>query len=432
MTEISKHVAQELGRMDSFTLIWTKVRLLPSSIFHQTMKTLSLPRNQLKSLAGIEAAENLANLDVSSNLLTMLPDELGRLKFLECLNISGNGVKELPQTIGSLNRLTTFNCSSNKMKTLPESIGNLKALMDFDVGNNYLTDLPESIGNLQALIDLRAQSNQLSSLPLRFNQLIKLKSLLLRKNKFVAVPKQLSSLTNLQNLNLKDNLISTMSAPISSLTCLILDGNQFTSIDETILSCVNLQMLWLQRNQIRKVSAGINKLTKLRTLHLSGNDRLELPEEIGQLEQLKHVSLKSTGIKSIPNFLASNPNITVELDDLDEEERDMIEDVEIRNKRKTSVGLLSRLSTLFGKDPRDEGNPLRHTNPRHTLVPETFKTNSESKSRDYSSVHYKDTMRDTMRPGGLNDGDLEMQRLNGLKVAEHMQARKQTRNDGEY
>lgn len=318
LTAIPKYYAARLKKLEFFAITWSKVKTLPTELFHDGLKTLNLQRNQLRSLNGIERAVNLSNLDVSSNQIDELPKTFGQLSNLSTLNVSGNFIKELPESFGGLGELRMLNCSCNRLKHLPDSVCNLIKLKSLDLSNNQLARLPETVGSLPELEDLNMRANFLQALPDSFGRLPKLNSLILRKNKFATVPNQLSRLSSLQSLNMRDNSIKQFGITISSLKSLILDSNELEAIDEGILRCSNLQMLSLQENKITKIQPEIKRMKALRSLYLSANEIDEIPNEIEFLEHLCHLSLRATRIQSLPGAILKLENLTMlDLDDCD-------------------------------------------------------------------------------------------------------------------
>ena len=106
--------------------------------------------------------------------LKILPESIGRLKFLKILILSYNKLTTLPESIGNLLSLQTLDLGNNEITSLPESICNLKSLEILKLAKNKIESLPESMGNLQSLKELRLEDNHLTSLP---ESMFRLKSL---------------------------------------------------------------------------------------------------------------------------------------------------------------------------------------------------------------------------------------------------------------
>ena len=79
MNTLPKHVAADMTGLSSFTLTWTKVKSLPSTLFQLPLKSLHLVRNELKTVTGVEKAEQLTILDISNNVIEVLPKNFGQL-----------------------------------------------------------------------------------------------------------------------------------------------------------------------------------------------------------------------------------------------------------------------------------------------------------------------------------------------------------------
>jgi Leucine-rich repeat (LRR) protein len=91
---------------------------------------------------------SLSVLDVSSNRLTALPLEIGKLTSLSSLYVGYNKLKTLPSEIGDISSLEKLNIMMNDIDFLPLSICNLKNLKELDVSFNNLSSLPRGLGNL--------------------------------------------------------------------------------------------------------------------------------------------------------------------------------------------------------------------------------------------------------------------------------------------
>lgn len=324
---VPKQLCFELPSLESLSVTWSNIRALPPRIFQLPLTALHLQRNQLKSLDGLEQATRLTLLDVSHNMLEVLPDIFVHLTSLEVLNIADNRIANLPDSIGSARRLTEFNCSHNRLSSLPNAVGNITQLTILDVSHNQLTVLPASVGNLVNLRDLRARNNLLRSLPSSFSQLQHVTSLLLRNNKFKHVPSQLSTLTNLENLNMGDNEIAHIADSIPPLKYLVLDQNDLSQIDPGIVQCSNLRLLSLKRNRLghTRLTEDIGQLTNIQSLFLSDNAISCIPAALGRLKRLLHLSLSSTNIQTIPLAVASLSSLqTLEIEDCTELDRQLI------------------------------------------------------------------------------------------------------------
>jgi len=91
----------------------------------------------------------LEDLDLSVNLINVLPEELGKLTNLKKLVIASNKLVTLPISIGELQNLTALDCRSNELSEIPDTIGDLLRCQKMDFSNNMLTELPWNLWKLQ-------------------------------------------------------------------------------------------------------------------------------------------------------------------------------------------------------------------------------------------------------------------------------------------
>ena len=143
------------------------------------MNTLQMLRNgQLKSSTRLslscelktfpaeifDLADTLEILDLSTNKLSALPDDFGRLKKLRILFLSENKFKEIPKVLAQCSELTMIGFKSNQISSFPENAlpSNVQWLILTD---NKIEKLPDSIGNLTKLQKCMLAGNRLHSLP---------------------------------------------------------------------------------------------------------------------------------------------------------------------------------------------------------------------------------------------------------------------------
>lgn len=88
-------------------------------------------------------------------------------------------------------------------------------------------------------------------------------------------------------------------------------SSNFGAIPEEIGNLINLKSLNLDNCQISTIPASIGNLTKLETLSLAYNNIEEIPDSIGNLINLKSLKLQYNKIKEVPNSLSSIPNLGV-------------------------------------------------------------------------------------------------------------------------
>ena len=178
---------------------------------------------------------------------------------------------------------------------------------------------------LTNLRTLDLSKNLLRQLDVRCGSLVNLKSLNLDHNKLTGgTVSCLSKLTKLQNLSLGGNLLGRMipgssntnpntilpTLP-SSLKQFKLNDNFLSSIPPSIITSqlTKLEKLDLSSNQLAAIPVEIaTTLQALIELNLDSNSIVSLPNEMGQLRQLKQLSLRNNHITVTSTiFSESNP-----------------------------------------------------------------------------------------------------------------------------
>ncbi|XP_076886869.1 putative disease resistance protein RGA3 [Bidens hawaiensis] len=95
----------------------------------------------------------LKTLDLSRNMLLVIPNDINKLKSLCYLNLSHNPLYELPETVCDLPNLQTLKLfACYHLTRLPQSIGKLEKLrhLEFDETRSFLA-LPKGVAKLTAL-----------------------------------------------------------------------------------------------------------------------------------------------------------------------------------------------------------------------------------------------------------------------------------------
>ncbi|KAJ8984995.1 hypothetical protein NQ317_016906 [Molorchus minor] len=103
----------------------------------------------------------LVYLDLSSNVLICIPEQIAIFQDLTVLNLQDNNLTDLPE---EMVRLTELNLSNNKLRELPPDIVNIRSLLKLDVSHNSIQYLP-NMGELRKLQLLYAQHNDIEEIP---------------------------------------------------------------------------------------------------------------------------------------------------------------------------------------------------------------------------------------------------------------------------
>ncbi|MBN1980319.1 MAG: leucine-rich repeat domain-containing protein [Chitinivibrionales bacterium] len=226
---------------------------------------------------------------------------------VDSLTLCDNHVATLPAQIGNLTNLVKLDMSRNLLTTIPAEMGKIAALRSLYCENNLVTSLPEEIGNCTNLIELYLGNNQLVMVPVEIRKLVKLSWLVLNNNQITMLPADIGDLVGLEILFLQGNKLTTLPPEIgklSKLHWLYLYENEMTKLPAEIGNCTSLTELNLNNNQFASIPPQIGNLTKLYKLVLFNNRLTTLPEELGNLLNITQLEVSCNNL-SEPNIPAN-------------------------------------------------------------------------------------------------------------------------------
>ena len=116
-----------------------------------TITTLQLDHNQIHVVPrGIALFRNLQNLDLSSNSMTYLSNEIVQLIHLHTLTARNNRFTndDLPKDLGLMHQLISVNLSGNRLTHFPMQLTEIAGLKSIRLGANLIETVPEEISNL--------------------------------------------------------------------------------------------------------------------------------------------------------------------------------------------------------------------------------------------------------------------------------------------
>lgn len=162
-----------------------------------------------------ELADTLEVLDLSGNLLSALPTDLGRLQKLKILFCSNNPFTVLPEVLGDCPALDVAGFKACKIETVPPTAlnPNLRWLILTD---NNISELPEAIGYCSRMQKLMLAGNNLSSLPESLRYCENLQLLRISANRLPELPAWLCSMPRLAWLAFSGNDFSHIE-PVTDL-----------------------------------------------------------------------------------------------------------------------------------------------------------------------------------------------------------------------
>ena len=143
-----------------------------------------------------DLAETLEILDLSSNALSSLPDDLPRLHKMRIIFCSDNQFTELPAVLGACPALTMVGFKANRIgKVVPASLPPL--LRWLVLTDNHIEELPDELGRRPAMQKLMLAGNRLRALPASMARLHSLELLRISANRLSELPAWVISLPRL-------------------------------------------------------------------------------------------------------------------------------------------------------------------------------------------------------------------------------------------
>jgi Leucine-rich repeat (LRR) protein len=142
---------------------------LPKELMEcQQLKTLILSKNIISEIPEWFSdvfSENLVSLDLSQNCVTTLPDHIKSMKSLIDINVSFNQFESFPTVVTEM-PLKKLEISSNLLTDIPEEITEIVTLEYLDISNNLITQIPDGLTSMKKLTTAHIQGNRFDDLEL--------------------------------------------------------------------------------------------------------------------------------------------------------------------------------------------------------------------------------------------------------------------------
>ncbi|KAK4236281.1 hypothetical protein C8A03DRAFT_35815 [Achaetomium macrosporum] len=279
-----------------------EARRLPQSLSWATNLTLlDVSNNRLDQLehVNLRGLAGLLKFNLANNRLKDLPPYFGAYSMLRTLNISSNFLEKFPALLCDLGSLVDLDLSFNLISDLPDSIGKLRNLEKFVITNNRLTGpFPDSFRNLSSLRELDIKYNAIANIDV-IAQLPKLEILTADHN---SVSQFVGTFERLRSLKLNSNPVTKfeITTPVPTLKLLNLSNAQLASIDDSFNNMPSLERLVLDRNYFVSLPSQIGNLRKLEHFSIAHNSIRQLPPEIGCLTELRVLDIRGNSIKKLP------------------------------------------------------------------------------------------------------------------------------------
>ena len=170
--------------------------------------------------------EDLTQLWLDNNLLTVVPSAIGELKRLEVLSMCNNQLTTIPPEVCLLERLQRLLLIGNKLMHLPNLMGRLKKLTELDISNNQFEDFPIVLTTSVSIVNIKATNNKFITLPPQLTHLKTLIKLDLTGCNITSAPEALMKMPWLRVLGCPIPVADTSSLPfeISGLETEILSN----------------------------------------------------------------------------------------------------------------------------------------------------------------------------------------------------------------
>jgi Leucine-rich repeat (LRR) protein len=307
------------------------------------LRCISYGISKLPDNIGDHIKQNLITINLSNNMLTSLPDNIGQCDKITYINLSNNLLTSLPNWVGHCASLTTLNIENNQLKCLP-LFYNAGQLTYIYAKNNKLEYLPIlDFGNC-SVMDF--SNNNLTKLPKNRDGLclISSRSLLLNNNNIIELPttwtdrvnhidvsnNRLTCTLNFNSTNMKQIVISNnmlselnidqscifinashnnlikFSANLTNINNLDLSHNNLTEFSSNFSNDIN--HLNLSHNNLTEFSSDLTNTKLTHLLDLSHNNLTELPPSISSIKT-KTINLSNNKlVKLPPNFNNIGPD----------------------------------------------------------------------------------------------------------------------------
>uniref|UniRef100_A0A6G1SE93 Leucine-rich repeat-containing protein 57 n=1 Tax=Aceria tosichella TaxID=561515 RepID=A0A6G1SE93_9ACAR len=169
------------------------------------------------------------------------------------IQLSKSNLREIPKDLGQISHLLrTLDLNTNRLVQIGDNISAFKNLKLLNLSHNKLKYVSASIGNLTKLETLILEDNLLEALPNELERLASLKTLNLSSNKFKIFPRQVCTLKNLELVDLSRNEIEFIPDQVSQSQAseINLNQNKLRSLNDSLVQCQKLKILRLDNNML--------------------------------------------------------------------------------------------------------------------------------------------------------------------------------------
>ena len=180
------------------------------------MELTELPRDFVEKV--LDSNPRIAELDLRSNRLQILPDDLDMLSFLTVLRLNYNNFSVFPPVLSALPRLHTLEMSGNKIgPDLPPALTTMSHVKEVDLSGNKIVKISGEVQKMQSLVRLNLENNGLEIVPENIGDLPSLQNFDASGNKLQSIPDSFGRMKKLTRLDLSGNLLTSLPPSLGHL-----------------------------------------------------------------------------------------------------------------------------------------------------------------------------------------------------------------------
>lgn len=303
-------------QMQTLSLTAMKLKRLPdfSNMANemQCLTSLNLSKNSLfngdEVFLGLSLLGQLTELNISENFLNgTLSEHAGKLTNLETIILDINNITVLSPAVRNWQNLKIFSISDNALTSLPVEASGWQEVKVVNLKNNKINDIGTLPNFWPQLERLYLGSNLMTSIPFEIGTCTQLIELDFSRNAIQTLPLSMAQCTSLQRLHLGNNKIEhlppEMLSALINLTELHLYKNKLTAVPPEIGNLSQIKKVTLSSNNIRALPEEIGACSTLEELYINNNAKFNsFPSSAGHLRLLKELSLsKCPALKQLPN-----------------------------------------------------------------------------------------------------------------------------------
>jgi Leucine-rich repeat (LRR) protein len=274
------------------------------NVAHNNLRDSGLP-SELFTLRGLHT------LDMSYNNLSKIPEELLKSKNLIVLDLSHNKISSIPGALFiQLTGVEYLDLSHNELQSLPPQLRRMEHLKQLNLANNplqhYAFKVLDKLTNLTAL-SLSSTGRDFTNLP-HIDKLVNLTDIDLSHNDLSRIPESVYLVESLTRVQMSHNCIKELSSLIDTwhnLVTLDLSHNMITALHPNICKCSKLKRLFLSDNRLNfeGIPAAVGKLANLKCF-VAARNRLEcVPEGLCHCYSLRSLVLTSNCLLTLPEAI---------------------------------------------------------------------------------------------------------------------------------